>query len=169
MITDELDPQKHNRNSFDCGEESITTFLQTQASQWVRRGLATCWVWNSEHDNAIVGFYTLSAATVGQSSATSTGAGSLPHNIPIPAILIGRLAVNKQYQNKHKGTMLLLDAFHRAITSEVAWVVVVVDAIDEDRARWYEKFGFVRIEQSPIRLGISRKTIENLLATSNAE
>lgn len=64
---------------------------------------------------------------------------------PVPAILLGRLAVDAGQQGRGLGRSLLLDAIRRI--TEVAAVVgvrvAVVDAISADAHRFYAHHGFV--------------------------
>ncbi|MBK7033599.1 MAG: GNAT family N-acetyltransferase [Ignavibacteria bacterium] len=86
----------------------------------------------------------------------------LPSEIPIPAVLIGQLAVDQRFQGQGKGSLLLIDALKRSKELGLGWAVVVVDAFDEKAAQWYETFGFIRISSKPTRLIIPRITVEKL-------
>jgi ribosomal protein S18 acetylase RimI-like enzyme len=85
-----------------------------------------------------------------------------------PATLIGRLAVDQNYQNKRVGGRLLLDAFARALAAsrEVASVAVVADAKNDEIQRFYEHYGFQLLptEKHERHLFLPMKTIEQLFA-----
>lgn len=72
----------------------------------------------------------------------------------IPAVLIGKLALHSNLQGQQLGGQLLADALDRILTATaiVAARVVVVDAIDEEAASFYEHFGFTRTAPTSLRL-----------------
>ena len=74
----------------------------------------------------------------------------------IPAILIGRLALAEEHQRKGFGEALLFDAFERSLQGIeiVGGRLIVVDAIDERAATFYERYGFVRSPTDDERLVI---------------
>jgi predicted GNAT family N-acyltransferase len=84
----------------------------------------------------------------------------LPKYAKVPAVLLGRLAVGIEHRGKRFGRFLLMDALKRSLAGEVAWAVVLVDAKDEDAARFYTKYGFQRFSDRPDRLFLPRKTAE---------
>jgi len=80
---------------------------------------------------------------------------------PVPAVLIGRLAVTQTAQGKGVGKMLFADAVKRvlAVSDEVAIYAMVVDAINRDAQRFYECFGFIRLSDNSHRLFLTMKSI----------
>lgn len=65
----------------------------------------------------------------------------------IPAVLLARLALDRSLHGQGLGGALLADALGRVVaaTETVAARFVVVDAIDEPAASFYEYHGFRRI------------------------
>lgn len=159
MITTAFDPEVHDRTSFDCGVESINGFLRNQATQWIRKGLSSCWVLESDNSREIIGFYTLSAAALSFKDVIQLAGRHLPKTIQIPALRIGRFGVDVKQQGKRLGEALLIDALLRASLVDIAWAFVIVDAVDADAAAWYARFGFVPLCSEPLRLVISRETV----------
>ena len=90
-----------------------------------------------------MGYYTLSTLSVELSQLPENLARKLPH-YPVPAALLGRLAVSQAAQGHGVGRMLLVDALKRtlAVSDEIAIYAMVVDAIDERAQHFYEQFGF---------------------------
>jgi predicted GNAT family N-acyltransferase len=80
-------------------------------------------------------------------------------------VLLGRLAVDTRYRGRRLGELVLLDALKRALrySSQIAALAVVVDAIDETAASFYERYGFQHLTDDPRRLFIAMKTIEDVL------
>jgi len=162
VITVAFDPETHDRVSFDCGIVEINSFLRQRARQFTKKGLATCWILEGDTESDVSGFYTLSATSVTAEVAKVAVTRGLPSEIPIPAVLIGQLAVDQRFQGQGKGSLLLIDALKRSKELGLGWAVVVVDAFDEKAAQWYETFGFIRISSKPTRLIIPRITVEKL-------
>ena len=163
MITVAFDGIVHDRTSFNCGNDSMNSFLRNTVSQWERKGLTRCWVLESEDSHQIVGYYTLSAIAVTTHDALRAGARQLPSEVSIPALLVGQLAVDIAYQGSGVGKLLLIDALKRTSTVDVAWALIVVDAIDERAATWYEGLGFVQLSSNPRRLALTRSVVAQLL------
>lgn len=74
---------------------------------------------------------------------------------------LGRLAVDKTFQNKRLGELLLIDALMRAqrIHTEAGGIGLFVDAIDEPAAGYYRRFGFEVSPDNPLLLFLSVTSI----------
>src|SRR6516165_5348756 len=97
----------HNREAFDCGEETLNDFLRTKARKWAESGMGVTRVALPTHDDpTIVGYYTLAASSLDRSALPGLKSG--PRQIPV--ILLGRLAVDVKYQGQGIGDRLLLHA-----------------------------------------------------------
>jgi GNAT superfamily N-acetyltransferase len=153
----------HHRGAFDCGQEALNLYLRQLATQDVRRNLAQTYVMIRE-DLAVVGYYTLSAGTIEHIHLPATARKKLPR-YPIPAALIGRLAVDRNYRGQGLARKLLGDALHRAaaISNALGIHAVVVDAKDEMAAGFYRKFGFITLSDSPLHLYLPIKTIKTTI------
>ena len=75
----------------------------------------------------------------------------------ILGVRLGRLAIDRQYQGKRLGELLLIDALTRArrIYAEAGGIGLFVDALDEEAAAYYRRFGFVAAADNPLRLFLS--------------
>jgi GNAT superfamily N-acetyltransferase len=113
----------------------LARYLQTQATQDVRRHIANCFVASPLQSNAVAGYTTLSAASIPMTGLPAEQARKLPRYPVLPAALIGRLAVDRRYQGRQLGAALLFDAIARAIRADAAVFALVVDAKDETAAR----------------------------------
>lgn len=134
----------HDRAAFNCGNESLDRYIRTQASQDTRRGVARVFVAVlPEEPKRIAGFFTLSAAWVTASDLPPEEAKRLPRH-PIPAALVGRLAVDRGFARRGLGSILLADAVKKimAAAETVAMTVVIVDPIDDAARAFYAAFGF---------------------------
>ena len=101
----------------------------------------------------VLGFYTLSALSIDVSSLPEIQARRLPRH-PLPAALLGRLAVGRSAQGEGLGRMLLADAVQRtlAASEQVAIHALVVDAKNESARRFYHDYGFFPLADQPMRL-----------------
>lgn len=140
--TIELLNAQHNRADFRCGIEALDRYLQEQASQDMRRYVATPFVLHDVDANRIGGYYTLAATSIQVEDLPEALRARLPRYPLVPATLLGRLAVDENYQGQRLGAFLLVDALRRCLMSEIAAMAVVVDAKDEQARAFYQHHGF---------------------------
>ena len=162
----ELLDKKHNRDDFDCGKELLNNYLKNQAGQDIKRKLSACFVLAESTSDQIQGYYTLSNNSIPLSSFPEHIQKKLPRSyISIPTTLLGRLAIDTKYQGKGIGKILLIDALKRSyeISQEIGSFAVVVDPIDEEAEKFYEKYDFIKLPDSGKML-ISMKTLTQLFA-----
>jgi predicted GNAT family N-acyltransferase len=95
-------------------------------------------------------------------------AKKLPKYPEVPATLLGRLAIDRNFRGQKLGEFLLLDPLYRCLqqSRHVASAAVVVDAKDEAARQFYEHFEFVSLPDNPGRLFLPMKTIEQLFDTT---
>jgi GNAT superfamily N-acetyltransferase len=143
-----------NRAAFSSGEPSLNTYLKTQATQDMRKRMAACYALVETGTSRIIGYYTLSTAAVRLTDLPSEDSKKLPKYPYIPAALVGRLAVDAQFQRQGFGDILLGDAFVRILrlSTEIAINLVVVDALHEQAAAYYERHEFKRLPDASSRL-----------------
>jgi predicted GNAT family N-acyltransferase len=156
----------HDREAFYCGVESLDIYIKRQASQDARRRISVTHVAVAKDNNTkIVGYYTLSATTITPALIPEKG---FPKAIPLPAILLGRLAIDISAQGSGLGSYLLMDALSRAqrvAESEMGAVAVVVDALP-NAVSFYTKYGFQRLLDDELHLYLPMNTIKKLALNS---
>jgi GNAT superfamily N-acetyltransferase len=141
---------RHDRSAFSCGMEALDRYLKQQAGQDSRRGLASVFVAaDIELPQRILGYFTLSATVIAPIDLPPELARRLPRQ-PVPAALIGRLAVDRSVARRGLGSILLAYAIERATMAAetVAMWAVAVDPIDEVARQFYSTFGFRTLEGS---------------------
>jgi len=151
----------HDRAGFHCGETSLDDYIQKQARQDVKRRISRVFVAADEgHPSTIVGYYTLSTLSIELNELPEDLARKLPCN-PIPAALLGRLAVSRTARGHGVGRVLLADALKRtlAVSNEIAIYAMVVDVIDEGVHRFYEQYGFAPLSTTSRRLFLPLKSV----------
>lgn len=162
LVVEYLDDSVHDRKGFDCGIEALNTFLQTQARKEMdRRSAITYVLVDPAAPREIIGFYSLSAATVLLDFVPADMAKKLGRQQSVPSTLMGRLALSRRHQGKGLGSLLLWDALKRSEekSRDIGSVAVIVDAKDQRAAEFYEKFGFRRFTDPPLRLYLMMSTI----------
>lgn len=152
--------RNHEREAFDCGIPALNDYLRRQATQDMRRGVSRVYVARNRGSSKVLGYYTLSATSFGKRNLPEVEAKRLPH-YPIPAALLGRLAVDRSCQGQGLGKHLLFDAFHRTLqaTEMLAVYALIVDAKNDKARAFYEHYGFLRFPNTPSRLFIPVETL----------
>jgi ribosomal protein S18 acetylase RimI-like enzyme len=152
----------HERAAFSCGEPALDAYLQRQASQDVRRRVAQVFV-AVRGPASIAGYYSLSAASFQKDELPPALAKRLPH-YPVPAAVLGRLAIDRKQQGRGLGETLLLDAIRRVVraSTTIAVYAIVVDAKNERAQAFYERYGFRAFASQPSRLFMPLETFEKL-------
>lgn len=140
---------KQDRSGFECGVEALDRYLQTQASQEVRRRYAVCYLLIEPSSKRIAGYYTLSAGSIPVVDLPSDLSQHLPRYPSVPVARIGRLAVDLKFRSRGLGGALLYDAVKRSSAGDLGVYAIVVDAKDEPAAGFYEHFGFLRLSSQP--------------------
>jgi GNAT superfamily N-acetyltransferase len=156
----------HDRVSFTCGVDSLDRYLRTQASKDVRRKANGVFVLvERDVPDTVLGYYTLCASGLAQGDVPVAARKYIPRYPLVSATLIGRLAVSELRQRQHLGALLLADAVRRAYASAsiVGSSMLVVDALSERAAAFYEMFGFTRLPDS-MRLVLPMRAVESLAA-----
>jgi GNAT superfamily N-acetyltransferase len=154
--TQRFDPTRHDAASFDCGNELLNRWLIRHAGQSDRRDAARTFV-IADARGAVHGYYALVAGHLQHESATTAvRKGQSPH-FPIPIALLARLAVDVASQGQGVGATLLRDALSRVqvASAQVAVSAVVVHAIDEQAAAFYQRFGFHALASTPRTLMVT--------------
>ena len=143
----------HNRQEFDSGRQEHNNWLQRVARQHQEMGLSKTFVATHEGmPDRICGYYALTLAELENRHLPEARRKNLPRRIP--GVRLGRLAVHKQYHGKGLGELLLVDALMRArrIYTEAGGIGLFVDAIDEQAAGYYLRFGFEAAPDNPLLL-----------------
>lgn len=166
----ELDKKVHNRSSFDCGEQELNIFIQTQAAKHMAAGISKTLVLPavdalSNGMFPICSFYTITPTSIERKTLPKALSKKLPH-YPVPAFLLAQLAVDVACHKRGLGKITLIKALEKlwGITSQMNAYVVIVDCLNDDARQFYEKYGFEMLshQNGKDRLFIRMKTIGGL-------
>jgi GNAT superfamily N-acetyltransferase len=149
-----FDPDRHDRDSFDCGKPEINTYLRRCAIQQSKRGMTTVRVVvDRQNPSLVLGYYCLSAVQIGGSEVDEAIRKSLSR-IPVPCFRMGRLATSLAWRGRGLGHALVGLAVARCLVAakRVAASALIVDAEDETAKRFYQHFGFTPCVRAPMHL-----------------
>ena len=155
--TERYDPTRHDVSSFSGGDELLDRWLLRYAGQNDRRDAARTFV-ATAHDHVVVrGYYTLLAGQLEHREATLQARKGLSRHFPIPVAILARLAIDSGHQGRGLGAALLNDALLRVLraSEQVAVRAVVVHAVDERAAAFYERFGLRALTETPRTLMVT--------------
>ncbi len=150
----------HDRQGFDCGRRELNDWLRRVARQHQDKGLSKTFVASREQEpSRICGYYALALAELENRHLPEPWRKKLPRRIP--GVRLGRLAVDQHDQGKNLGELLLVDALTRArhIDAEASGIGLFVDAIDEQAAGYYRRFGFDASPGNPLLLFLPARVI----------
>lgn len=142
-----LDTGRHKRDQFDSGESVLDQWLRRYAGQSRRRDTAATWV-ITDADDVVVAYASVAMTGIDRSAAPATLAKGSPD--PVPALLIGRLAVDRRHAGLGIGTALASHVLASAvdINEKAACRAVVVTALNPTARAWWIRLGFQPLDQA---------------------
>lgn len=150
--------ESDDRNSFDCGVDSMNEWIRHVASQHQKKNLSRTYVAAvASAPRAVAGYYALAATAV---ETDGMPGARLPRSVA--AVLVARLAVDMRHRGQGLGESLLMHALDVVLTAaeSVGVRCVLVDALDENAAGCYRKYGFESFTDAPRRLFLPVATIK---------
>lgn len=168
-----FDAARHDRSSFTCGVERIDNFLRITASKYVGSDSGRIYVAVERTGGRLVGFYALGPHAIDASSLDEDMRRRTPSYDRIPAFLLSMIAAHVDVRNRGFGGFMLADALRRCLraSDEIGGRFVVLDAISEDAARLYARYGFSPLASDPRRmvLGIAKIRASERIARTRGE
>jgi GNAT superfamily N-acetyltransferase len=154
---------EHHVSAFDSGVPELDTWLKRWALPNEVSGASRTYVVSA--GGRVVGYYALATGAVAQLRATGKVRRNMPE--PIPVMVIGRLAVDREHQGKGLGSGLLRDALLRTLNaaSIVGIRAVLLHAISDDAKRFYERAGFSASPVDPMTMMITLAEVDRALRT----
>jgi GNAT superfamily N-acetyltransferase len=140
-----LDLRQHDRSRFECGEAVLDEWLHRYAGQNRRRDTAATWVITGASD-IVVAYASIAMTGLDRSAAPDVVAKHAPD--PVPALLLGRLAVDRRYTKLGIGTALTAHVLATAVelNEKAACRAVVVTALNLGARGWWGSLGFRRFD-----------------------
>ncbi len=151
----------HDRSGFNSGSEPLDRYFQQQITQDIRRRVTACFVALAD-DQRVAGYYTLASASLLLNELPPNVVKKLPRYPSVPAIRMGRQAVDQHFRGQGLGGALLADALTRAASSEIAAYALIVDAKNESAANFYRHHGFIAMPSTPLTLFLPLESVRSL-------
>ena len=161
----ELLSARHDRKSFDCGEPSLNDYLQRYARQNMSNDSARVYVAVRPDETRICGFFTLCTGHVDALVFPDRVRRGWPRDVP--TVLLGRLAVDSQFQNEGLERRLVLAALDTTIqvAGDVGVAAIDVWALNPRARAFYEKLGFASLQDDAFHLYLATATARASLAS----
>ena len=155
----------HRLEEFDCGKPALTEWLLRHARQSQGSGSARTFV--SCDGERVAGYYSLTVGQIDTLDAPERvrrGMGQYP----IPLIILARLAIDLDYQNRGLGFSLLQDAIQRTIAvAENAGIrALLTHPLDAEAEAFYRRFGFEPTPENERQLILLLKDARRLVGAS---
>lgn len=156
----------HDREQFSCGQDELDRFIRQLARKQNANDSTRVHVYAND-SGEIAGYYTLSALTLELDGLPPALQRGRSQYLPVPATLLGRLAIDRRYSGKRLGTLLLSNAMRTAFEASrtVASAFLVIDA-KPSALDWYlrQPIEFDRMPGDALRLLIPMSAIGRELA-----
>jgi GNAT superfamily N-acetyltransferase len=145
-----------DRARFDCGRESLNHWFQRHAWTDHAAGISRTNVICDGATASIIGYVTLSAAQLERAFLPKSQQRNKPD--PVPATLLGQLAIHKDHQGKGHARSLLLFALRTALRAsrDIGSFGVITHPIDDSVRAFYGRWGFQNLPFDPHRAMIVR-------------
>lgn len=176
LVINPLTSTGHTRSSikrvpFNCGDkhyhEALDNYLKRLAWKNHEDGIAKTFIASPrENTREVLGYYSSSMSLIDFQSIPEKFQDALP-GYPVPAMLIGRLAVDKSAQKQGVGKRLLRHAYETLddVFHKVGVYAIRVDAKDEDAKRYYvEKRGFQELTEMHLGVFLLASTVREAVA-----
>lgn len=138
-------PQRYDSTQHDVGDctsgvDALDRYLQRIAAQAQSSGDARVYVVTTDDRRTVVAYYTLSAGSVAYTDAPARARKGVPA-LPIPIVVLGRLAVDDRQRQSGLGRALLRDSMSRVLAAaeHVGVRALLVHAKNDEVREWYLK------------------------------
>jgi len=157
---------KEARQRFRCGEAALDNWLARQSNQYRKNDLAQTYLLIDDEAGRVAGFYALASASIPPDGWPEDIRGPRARHHPLTAVLLGQLAVDERYAGQGYASDLLIDAMTRTagLSRQIGITALIVDALHDKAARFYEYHGFRRFPDHPLTLMRSMQSIRRFLA-----
>ena len=152
----------HDVTSFDCKDTTLNDWLQRRAIKNESKGASRTFV--VCEDNTVIGYYALAVGAITREETAAKVRRNMPD--PIPVMVLGRLAVDADWQDKGIGIGMLKDAIQRTIiVAEHAGIrAQLVHALSDNARSFYQHWGFQASPTNDITMMITLDEARNTLA-----
>ena len=162
--------EHHRRDQFASGVPDLDDYLTKRAGQYRRRDLGVTYVLVRDDDPTVLGYHTMAMSSVPVADLPASVGRKLPSH-PVPAVLIGRLAVAIPFQGQGAGGLLVSDAIERCVSfsEQIGCAIIHVHATNDRAAEFYRRLEFTSFGGQPNHLFITLATARAVLPTGPDE
>jgi GNAT superfamily N-acetyltransferase len=156
-------------DGFDCGNASLNEYLRTYALKNQRRmfGVTYAAVSSAEQPFKVIGYFTLANTSIPRQGLPEDMLKGIPKYSGLPAFLLGRLAIDKRFQGKGIGEVLLSRCFEHCLNiSKLSGARYLIADAKPSAITWYERYNFQRLEGN--QSGDSVKMFVDLAVVASA-
>lgn len=171
VVVERLDRAHHDCSRFSCGKAPLDHYLRETVERDQDERTAVAYVLVDKDQPAkfrrVIGYFTLNSFAFPKKQARRRDQDrNLGRYNPVPAVLLGRLALDEAFQGRGLGSVLVVSALTQVLTlsEQLGTAVVVVHAIDDEAASFYEHQGFMRFRDEPRHLYYPLATFAAALA-----
>jgi GNAT superfamily N-acetyltransferase len=156
----------HDVFEFSCGKPSLDRWLKTRALSNQEKGFTAVLVVHEV--NRVIGYYGLAPTAILPSTLPRSIRTGQPPN-PVPCLLLGQLATDRNWIGKGIGTGLLKHALQRCVAAAnlVGGRALIVNAVDIEAAGFWARRGFIPSKDDPLVLFRSIADIAASIGTSS--
>jgi len=156
--------RKHDRSTFDCGDEELNVFLVRYARQSHDQGGAKTFLAIDDNTRAVLGFYSLAPASIAYERVPAIVQRGLARH-EVPGFRLARIAIDRRQQGQGLGGQLLLAAGRRCLMAAavVGGTILIIDAKNDRAAAWYVSYGAIPLIDASLTLVLPLAIIERLL------
>jgi len=141
----------HDLAAFSSGKPSLDRWLKTRALSNQQKGFTAVLVVHEA--DRVIGYYGLApTAIVPSILSRSIRTGQPPD--PVPCLLLGQLATDRNWIGKGIGTGLLKHALQRCVTAAnlIGGRALIVNAVDIEAQAYWQRRGFIPSKDDPLIL-----------------
>jgi GNAT superfamily N-acetyltransferase len=164
-VTYHVEPlDDHDLTAFDCGNAQLDEWLREHARTATGQGTRTYLLVDAA--SSVVGYFAIAPHLLARDDVPRRLARGAPEQIP--AILLGKLALEASIQGQGLGAELLVFALDVVVTAarRAGGRVVLVDAIDDGARAFYEHHDFERLPGSTHRLVMKLSSVAKAMGAS---
>ena len=156
----------HRLEAFESGKPSLDEWLRVHALENEDKASRTYVITalTGEAGRSVVAYYTLAYGSVIRTEVPKKIRQGLPN--PVPVMVLGRLAVDRNHCGKGIGPALLREAMQRTVeAAQIAGLrALIVHALDDDAVGFYAKYGFQLFPAGTRTLFLPIETLRQAIA-----
>jgi len=160
-------PLGTDRAAFSCGQADLDEyFCRHHIDDDVKRGVTRAYVLTNT-TGGLIGYYTLSNYAIARTLLSSSLERKVGYEV-VPAILLGRLAIQTPLHKQGVGRLLLFRAQVRAVDAsrQCAARVLIVDTVDDHARNFYKRNDFQKLKGDSEQYFLDLKWIEKRLGAA---